>query len=187
VIYVLQIPEAFRYAACKAYAAIYYGTDFLTRIFSVAVIYEFLFRMAGANKAIQRKATIGFLITTSINFTVAYWLMNQWSTNALENASRFLFETTTLALLVSGLFIFAIKKSRSLFLEPRLLTVLLALTLYNFIDLLSAFILRRNEQKRLLVSDAMWIAFAALLYWALKNGPSTSGIDASTGELPVET
>lgn len=187
VIYVLQIPEAIRYAACKVYAAIYYGADFLTHIFSVAVVYEFLFRMAGTNKTIQRKAITGFLITTSINLTAAYWLMNQWSTNTLENASRFLFETTTLALLVSGLFIFAIKKSQSLFLEPRLFTILWAVTLYNFIDLLSAFILRRSEQKRLLVSDAMWIAFAALLYWALKNGPVTSGIAANTGELPVRS
>lgn len=186
VVYFLQVPEALRYVACRVYFAIYYVADFLTLIFSIAVIYEFLFRMA-RTKMIQRMAIIGFLITTSLNLTAAFAMTNAWSTNTLENVSRFLFETTALALLVSGLFIFAIKKSRSLFLEPRLFMVLLALTLYTFIDLLSAFMLRRSEQKRLLVSNAIWIAFAALLYWALKKGPASSGtVVSSTSELPAQ-
>lgn len=186
VVYLLQVPEALRYAACKVYFAIYYVADFLTLIFSVAVIYEFLFRMA-RTRTIQRMAIIGFLITISINLTAAYAMMNAWSTNTLENASRFLSETTALALLVSGLFIFTIKKSRSLFLEPRLFLVLLALTLYNFLNWLSAFMLRRSEQKRLLVSDAIWIGFSMLLYWALKNGPVVSNTVPSTGELPAQS
>ena len=53
--------------------------------------------------------------------------------------------------------------------------VLAALTLYNFIDLLNDLMLRRNEQMRLVVGDVIWIAFAALLYWALKDGPVISG------------
>jgi hypothetical protein len=185
VIYFLQIPKALTYAACKVYFAVYYVTGILTSLFSVAVIYEFLFRMAGTNKMIQRTAVVGFLITLSGDLAAAYWLANQWPANRLENVVRFLFETTALALLFSGLFIFAIKRSRSLFLEPRLFVVLAALTLHDFINLLSDFMLRRKEQMRQVVADVIWIGFSFLLYWALKNGPASSGAMASTGELPL--
>jgi hypothetical protein len=50
--------------------------------------------------------------------------------------------------------------------------VLVALVLYDFIDLLSSFALRRNGQTQVIIADAIWIAFAILLYWALKNGPA---------------
>jgi hypothetical protein len=175
VICFLQIPKALTYAACRVYLAVYYVTGILMSLFSVAVIYEFLFRMAGTNKMIQRTAVVGFLITLSGDLAAAYWLANQWPANRLENVVRFLFETTALALLVSGLFIFAIKRSRSLFLEPRLFMVLAALTLHDFINLLSGFMLRRREQMRQVVADAIWIGFSVLLYWALKNGPASSG------------
>jgi hypothetical protein len=174
VICFLQIPKALTYAACRVYLAVYYVTGILTSLFSVAVIYEFLFRMAGTNKMIQRTAVVGFLITLSGDLAAAYWLANQWPANRLENIERFLFETTALALLVSGLFIFAIKRSRSLFLERRLFVVLAALTLHDFIGLLSDFMLRRSEQTRLVVADVIWIGFSVLLYWALKNGPASS-------------
>jgi hypothetical protein len=98
-----------------------------------------------------------------------------------------MFETTALAQLISGLFIFTIKRSHSLRLESRLFVALAALTLHDFIILLSDFMLRRSEQMRLVVSDAIWITFAALLYWALKNGPATSCTVTGTIELPAET
>jgi len=87
---------------------------------------------------------------------------------------------TTMALLVSGTVIFAIKMRRSLHLEPRLSIVLATLALYSFVDLLVGFVLRRSEQITVILDDLIWIAFATLLYWALKNGPATSG----AGELP---
>lgn len=186
VIYFLQIPKALSYSACQVYLAIYHVTDILTSLFSVAVLYEFLLRMAGTNKKIQRTAVVGFLITVSGDLTAAYWLATQWPANRLENVVRFLFETTALALLISGLFIFAIKRSRSLLLESRLVVFLAALTLNDFIILLSDFMLRRSEQIRLVVADIIWIGFSILLYWALKNGPATSGTAVSTGELPVK-
>jgi hypothetical protein len=186
VICLLQIPKALTYAACKLYFVVYYAASILTSLFSVAVLYEFLFRMAGTNKTIQRTALVGFLIALSGDLAAAYWLANQWPVNRLENAARFLFETTALTLLVSGALIFAIKKSRSLFLETRLSVVLAALPLYNFIVLLIAIILRRKEQLDQVVADIIWIGFSILLYWALKNGPATSGPAASTGELPVK-
>ncbi len=99
---------------------------------------------------------------------------------------RFLFETTALALLISGLFIFAIKRSRSLLLESRLVVFLAALTLNDFIILLSDFMLRRSEQIRLVVADIIWIGFSILLYWALKNGPATSNTAANISELPAK-
>ena len=187
VIYFLQIPKALSYAACQAYLAIYYVTDILTSLFSVAVVYEFLLRMAGTNKVIQRTAVVGFLITASADLAAAYWLANQWPANGLENVVRFMFETTALVQLISGLFIFAIKRSRSLHLESRLFVALAALTLHDFIILLSDFMLRRSEQMRLAVGDAIWITFAALLYWALKNGPATYSPVTGTIELPAET
>jgi hypothetical protein len=185
VIYFLQIPKALTYAACKLYLDVYYATDILTALFSVAVLYEFLFRMAGTNKMIQRTAVVGFLITLSGDLAASYWLANQWPGSSLENIARFLFETTALALLVSGLFIFAIKRSRSLLLESRLFVVLAALTFQNFINLLSDFMLRRHEQMGLVVADMIWIGFSILLYWALKNGPAESATAASTAEMPV--
>jgi hypothetical protein len=187
VICFLQIPKALTYAACKVYLGVYYVTSILTSLFSVAVLYEFLFRMAGTNKKIQRTAVIGFLITLSGDLGAAYWLANRWPSNRLENVTGFLFETTALALLVSGLFIFAIKKSRSLFLERRLLVVLAAVTLQHFISLLSDIILRRSEQKRLVMGDVIWIAFSMLLYWALKNGPARSDAAATTVAFPAKT
>ena len=186
VIYFLQIPKALTYAACKVYFDVYYAISILTSLFSVAVLYEFLFRMAGSNKTIQKTAVFGFLITLSGDLAAAYWLATQWPSNRLENVAGFLFKTTALALLVSGLFIFAIKRRRSLFLEPKLFAAFAALTLQNFINLLNDFMLRRHEQMGLVVADVIWIGFSILLYWALKNGPATSGTAASTAELPVK-
>ena len=187
VIYFLQLPKALSYAACQVYLAIYHVTNILTSLFSVSVLYEFLLRMAGTNKMIQRMAVVGFLITVSGDLAAASWLANQWPANGLENFERFLFETTALALLISGLFIFGIKRSRSLHLESRLFVVFAALTLHDFIILLSDFMLRRSEQMRFVVGDAIWITFAALLYWALENGPAPSGTVTGTDELAAQT
>jgi hypothetical protein len=167
------------------YLAVYDVTDILTSLFLIAVLYEFLFRMAGTNKMIRRTAVVGFLIAMSGDLGAAYWLASSWPGNRLENVMRFLFESTALTLLVSGLFILAIKRSRSLFLEPRLFVVLLALTLQDFIILLSDFILRQKEQIRLVVGDVIWIASAVLLYWALKNGPASSNAAAMSSELSL--
>lgn len=186
VIYFFQIPKALTDAACKLYLVVYNATDILTSLFLIAVLYEFLFRMAGTNKAIQKLAMIGLLITLSGDLAATYWLASQWPGNRLENAARFLFETTALAMLLSGLFIFAIKRSRSLFLEHRLFLVLAALTLQDFIILLSDFILRRRDQIRLAVSDLIWISSATLLYWALKNGPAGSNSAAETKRVAVK-
>ena len=182
-IYFLQIPKALTDAACKLYLAIYYVTDILTSLFLIAVLYEFLFRMAGTNRTIQKLAIAGLLIAVGGDLAAAYSLANQWPGSRLENVVRFLFETTALSMLVSGLFIFAIKKSRSLFLEPRLFVVLVALTLRDFIILLSDFILRRKEQIRLVVADVIWIGVSILLYWALKNGRIPSGALVDPGEV----
>jgi len=140
--------------------------------FAVAVVYEFLFRMAGTSKTIQRTAVAGFVITISLTTIVALGMMNQSTSNSLQNASRFLIATTSLALVASGLVVFAIKKTRSLFLETRLSIVLAALALYSFVDLLSALMLSRRQQIRLVVGDLIWITFAMLLYRALKSGPT---------------
>jgi len=140
--------------------------------FAVAVVYEFLFRMAGTSKTIQRTAVAGFIITISLTTIAALGMMNQSPSNSLQNASRFLIATTSLALVASGLVVFAIKKTRSLFLETRLSIVLAALALYSFVDLLSALMLSRRQEIRLVVGDVIWITFAILLYRALKGGPT---------------
>jgi hypothetical protein len=185
IVYFVQVPETFRYTACRIYFVIYYATVILMCFFSVAVIYEFLFRMAGTDKAIQRAAVFGFVITMSAIAALTYGLMRQAAstTETLEQGARLLNASTAMALLVSGSVVFAIKKRRSLFLETRLSMVLTALALYNFIDLLIAFILRRIEPARLVVADMMWVGFSILLYWALKNGPATTGVVACKSEL----
>jgi len=188
VVYYLQVPEAFRYAACRAYLVIYNATVGLMCFFPVAVLYEFLFRMAAANKAIRKTAVIGFVITVSGIIALTYALMTQTTSTprALTDGARFLYGATAVALLASGALIFTIKKSQSLFLETRLSVVLAAFTLYNFIDLLTAFMLRRRETLSHVVEDIIWIGFSMLLYWALKNGPASSSAAASTSELPAE-
>jgi predicted membrane channel-forming protein YqfA (hemolysin III family) len=130
--------------------------------------------MGGTDKKTRRTAVTGFVITMSLTIAGAYGLMNATvkKPNTLEDAARFLFATTALALVLSGIFILAVKKARSLFLETRFSVVLVALVLYNFIDLLTGYALRRSEQTRTVVADVIWVAFAILLYWALKNGPT---------------
>ncbi len=171
VVYLLQIPETIRYTACMAYSAIYYPIFTLICFFEIAVLYEFLFRMAGTSKTIQRTAVVGFIITISLTIIAALWMMNQSRSKTLLDAARFLIPTTSLALVASGVFVFAIKKARSLFLETRLSIFLAALALYSLVDLLSSFVLRRSQQISLVVGDAIWITVAILLYRALKSGP----------------
>jgi hypothetical protein len=183
VVYLLQIPNTIRYTACRIYYVGYYSTETLICFFSVAVLYEFLFRMAGTNKAIQRTAVIGCVITIGGTIVGTYGLMRQSTGGMLENGLRFLYGTTALAMMASGLLVFAIKKNRSLFLDTRFSMVLAALALINFIDLVSGFILRRNEQIRLVVANMIWVGFSILLYWALKNGPAVSGLVACKSEL----
>jgi hypothetical protein len=182
IIYFLQVPETFRSTACRVYFLTYYSTLIITCFFSVAVLYEFLFRMADTNKSIQRTAVFGFVITISIITAWTYGLIKITSsaTETLAQAARLFNGLTTLALLVSGTVISAIKMRRSLHLEPKLSIVLATLALYSFVDLLVGFVLRRSEQITVILDDLIWITFATLLYWALKNGPAISG----AGELP---
>jgi hypothetical protein len=65
--------------------------------------------------------------------------------------------------------------------------VLVVLTLYKFIDLLTAFFLRSSEQISVVAADIIWIGFSILLYWALKNGPATPGTVATEVKFPVKT
>jgi hypothetical protein len=176
ILYFLQIPQTLSYVACRVYFVIYDATVIAMCFFSVAVLYEFLFRMAGTDKVIRRTAVAGFVIAMCGSIAAAYGLMRLSASpgHALEYGTRLLNGTTALALMASGLFIFVIMKRRSLLLETRFSLVLAAFALYNFISLLSSFILRRTEQMRLVVADIIWIAFAGLLYWALKNGPAIS-------------
>src|SRR6266853_235799 len=164
---------ALQYTICRIYLVGYYVIGFLTCLFAVAVVYEFLFRLAGSDKKIRRTAIIGFLITISFTIALTYALIvaKAGKPRTLEDVARFLFGATALALIPSGIFILVIKKTRSLFLETRLTLVLLALVLYDLIDLLSAFALRGSGQVKVVVADFIWIAFTILLYWGLKNGP----------------
>jgi hypothetical protein len=173
VFYLLQIPDTIRYTACRAYLAISYAAAILICFLEVAVLYEFLFCMAVTSKAIQRTAVAACIITIGLTAIAALLLMNQSPSKSLENASRFLSSTTSLALVVSGLLIFAIKKARSLFLETRLSIVFAAVTLYSFVDLLTSFMLRRSQRISLVVGDVISITFSILLYRALKRGPAT--------------
>jgi hypothetical protein len=186
VVYLLQIPVTIRYTACKAYFALYYATGILMCFFEVAVLYEFLFRMAGTSKTIQRTAVAGFIITISLTTIAALGMMKQSASHGLLNASRFLIAATSLALVASGLFVFAIKKTHSLFLETRLSIVLAALALYSFVDLVSDIMLSRTQQIRSVVADVIWITFAILLYRALRSGPKIPSpvTESSAGVAP---
>jgi hypothetical protein len=105
------------------------------------------------------------------------------TTETLEQGAQLFNGLTTIALLASGTVVFVIKRRRSLYLETKLSIVLVALGLYNFIDLLVGFVLNGREQITLVFDDLIWIAFATLLYWALKNGPAISGaVCSKSGE-----
>lgn len=172
ILYALTICSSpVRYAACRIYTVGYEAYGIMGCYLSLAVLYEFLFSMAGTNKTIRRTAVAGFVITASLTTLAAYALMNQYplSHNRLMNAFRFLSEVTALTLLSSGIFVFAVKKIHSLYLEPRLTRVLAALTLYNFITVLSSFTLRESSQAGLIVSQIIGLAFVILLYAAVKN------------------
>lgn len=171
-VFLLQIPEAIRYTACRAYSLIYNATGILMCLLAVAVVYEFLFRMAGTRKTIQRTAIAGFIITISLTSIAAVRIMGQLPSNSLQNVSRLMTAVTPLALMASGLFVFAVKKTHSLFLETRLSIFLAALALCSFLELLMDFMLRRAQHIRLVVDDAIWFTFAILLYRALKSGPT---------------
>ena len=176
IIYLLQVPEAFRYTACRVYLLAYNLIWISTGFFSVAVLYEFLFRMADTQKALQRTAILGFVTTMGIVILLTFGVTMQTSSTArLEEGARLFDGFTALALLTSCIVVFAIKKKRSLYLEIKLSIVLAALGLYSFIDLIGGFVLRRNEQIAVVFIDLIWISFATLLYWALKNGPAISG------------
>jgi hypothetical protein len=173
-LYSLQVcSSTLQYNICRIYPVAYYVIAILTCLFTIAVVYEFLFCLAGSDKKIRRTAIVGFLITMSLTIALTYALISAKpdKPSTLEQVDRFLYGATALALVFSGIFIFVIKKTRSLFLEPRLTLILLALVLYDFIDLLSRFILRGRAQIQLVVADLIWIAFTILLYWGLKNGP----------------
>lgn len=176
IICLLQVPEAFRYTACRVYFLAYYLIWISTCFFSVAVLYEFLFRMADSQKALQRTAILGFVTTMSTIIVLTFGVTMQTSSTAqLEEGARFFDVFTALALLTSCIVVFAIKKKRSLYLEFKLSVVLAALGLYSFVDLVGGFVLRRNEQMTVVFIDLIWISFATLLYSALKNGPAISG------------
>jgi hypothetical protein len=163
-----------QYNICRIYQVAYYVIGILTCLFTVAVVYEFLYCLAGSDKKIRRTAIGGFLITTSLTIALTYALISAKpdKPGTLEQVNRFLYAATAVALIFSGIFIFVIKKTRSLFLEPRLTLILLALVLYDFIDRLGSFMLRGRAQIQLVVADLIWIAFTILLYWGLKNGPA---------------
>jgi len=176
VICLLQVPEAFRYIACRVYFLAYYSIWISTGFFSVAVLYEFLFRMAGTQKALQKTAILGFVTTMSAVIVLTFGVTMQTSSTArLEEGARLFDAFTALALLTSCIVVFGIKKKQSLYLEIKLSIVLAALGLYSFVDLLVGFVLRRNEHMAVVFIDLIWISFAILLHWALKDGPEISG------------
>jgi hypothetical protein len=177
VVYALQaFPSPIQYAACRAYVVGYQAHTIMNCFLSLAVLYELFFSMAGTNKIIRRAAVAGFVIAASITTAGAYVLMNQFplSPSRLVSAATFLWRVTALTLLGSGIFVFVVKKVRSLYLETNLSRILAALTICNFMSGLSYFILRGRTQTGLVVSQIIWLAFAVLLYAALRNEPSTA-------------
>jgi hypothetical protein len=175
-----------QYTICRIYQVAYYVIGILTSLFAVAVVYEFLFCLAGSDRKLRKTAFVGFLVAIIFTVSLTYWLMGARSaeSSALEEVQRLLFGATALTLIFSGIFIFVIKKTHSLFQETRLTVLLLALVLYDFIFLSINFMLRADAQVQAVAAAFLWIAFTILLYWGLKNGPiipdAAAGLSSSS-------
>jgi uncharacterized membrane protein len=186
VLFLLQIPDMIRYSVCRAYLVIYYGTNILDCVFVLAVLYEFLFLMAGSRKTIRKTAIGGFIITISLTAIAALAMLNQSTDKNLQSASQSLAVITALALVASGLVIFFIKKFNLLFLEPMLSILLAALALAGFFELLGNYLLRGRQQISLVFDDVIWLFIVFLMYRALKSGPTnvTPATTSSAGFTP---
>jgi hypothetical protein len=164
-------PTGIYYTICRIYTIGSRAITIFTCFFSVAAVYEFLFRAADRGDRTRDTAVAGFAITTSLILAVAFLLPRPAGTDVLGDATGFVFGMTALALIPSGIFILAVKKARSLVMGVRLTVVFAALVLHDLISLSASFALRGIPQVQTVVSDLIWIAFAMLLYWALKKGP----------------
>jgi hypothetical protein len=175
VLYLIQShPSQIQYTACRVYGAVYPIIQLLIYFLAIAVLYEFLFHMAGNKKAIRKVAVIGFAMTMGLTIYVAYKLMMPMphTSNRLLDAATFFGRVTALSLLISGLFVFAIKSAQSLHLETKLAIVLGAIAFFDFIQMLIAFMMRGHTQIAAIASQVISISFAILLYVAVRNGPA---------------
>jgi hypothetical protein len=182
VLYLIQShPSQIQYGACRIYAAAYPTMQLLIYFFSIAVLYEFLFHMAGNKKAIRKVAVIGFAMTMGLTMQIAYKLMMHAppTPNRLLDAAMFFGRVATLSLLISGLFVFAVKSVQSLQLETKLAIVLAAIAFFEFIQMLIAFMLRGHTQIAAIPSLVISISSAILLYVAVRKGPVLANNKAS--------
>jgi len=174
-LYLLQNRSShFQYAVCRIYGVMYPITEMFIYSFSIAVLYEFLFHMAGNKAAIRKVAVIGFAITMGLTIYVARELMQHVSqtSNRLMDAATFFGRTTALSLLISGLFVFAIKSAQALYQETNMTIALGAITCFDFTQALIAFMLRGHIKTAAIAGQVISISFAVLLYVAVRNGPA---------------
>ncbi len=166
-------PSQIQYTVCRVYSVGYSITEILIYVFSIAVLYEFLFCMAGNKKVIQKIAITGFVITTALTIASAYKLMTLAppTSSGLADAAAFLGRMTSLSLFISGLFIFAIKAAKALILETKLAIALAAIAFFYLIQLLIDFTLRGHAQIGTIASQVISIIYAIILYVAVRNGP----------------
>ncbi len=174
-LYLLQhCSSPIQYTVCRVYAVVYPITELFIYSFSIAVLYEFLFHMAGNKTAIRKVAVIGFAITMGLTIYVAYELMLHVSqtSNWLMDAATFFGRITALSLLISGLFVFAIKSAQSLSQETNMTIALAAVAFFDFIQMLIAFMLCGHTKIAAIAGQVISISFAVLLYVAVRNGPA---------------
>ena len=135
---------------------------------------NFYFIVAGNKTAIRKVAVIGFAITMGLTIYVAYELMLHVSqtSNWLMDAATFFGRITALSLLISGLFVFAIKSAQSLSQETNMTIALAAVAFFDFIQMLIAFMLCGHTKIAAIAGQVISISFAVLLYVAIRNGPA---------------
>lgn len=162
-----------QYALCRVYLVGYYSIIILTSLFTVAVVYEFLFCLTGPGTNTRRIAVAAFFITTTLIISATYFLtsVSSHAHSTMDDVSRHVFGITALALVFSGIFILVVKNARPLALEPGLSLAFTGLVMYNFVDLLGSFVLRGRESTWRTIVSVLWIGLVILLCRALKNGP----------------
>jgi hypothetical protein len=173
-LYLLQDhPSSIQYTLCRLYSAEYFMAQLLIYFFQIAVLYEFLFHMAGNKKTIRKAAVTGFAITLVFTIYATYELLIHapQTSNRLSDAATFSGRIAVLSLLISGILVFVIKWTPYLLLETKLTVALAALAFVDFIQTLIGFMMRKHNQIATMAAQVIWISFSILLYIAVKNGP----------------
>ena len=160
-----QLSDPLQYTFCRIYLASYPVDAILISLFSVIILFGFLFHMAGGEKTIRRTAIVGCLLTIGFALLATFTLAH-----TPEYFAEVFWRATSLLLMLAGIFIFIMKTVFSLALEKRFAIVLVLMAICPFAQTMTGY-WRGNAGNFL--SQAIWLLFTLMLYAALRKGPAS--------------